>query len=111
MSLAEKDNNIYGSSSQLNPISRVERLLIVKATPLSFPASTRSRDLFSGIIPKTIHDAVALVYESQREALVRAEVGKLREANFMLNGYEAKAELFLLQTLYSTKVLKRVLCI
>ena len=88
LSQAENNNNnvIYSklipSPHHVNPIGRAA---LAKATPLAFPASSKSPGLFAGIVPKTIQDAVAR-YESQREALVQAAVGKLREATQTFNG-------------------------
>ena len=87
LSQAENNNNVIYSKlipapHQVNPIGRAA---LAKATPLAFPASSKSPDLFAGIVPKTIQDAVAR-YESQREALVQAKVGRLRKATQGLNG-------------------------
>ena len=82
----EKDNNVIYSDLIPEPskIAPVGRAALAKPAPLTLPASTH-QDLFAKVVPLTVHNAIA-TYESNKDALIQAEVGKLREASQMLNG-------------------------
>jgi programmed cell death 6-interacting protein len=82
----EKDNNVIYSDliPELSKIPPVGRAALAKPVPLALPASNH-QDLFAKVVPLTVHNAIA-TYESRKDALIQAEVGKLREASQILNG-------------------------
>lgn len=91
---AVKDNDfIYHERipdvKQLDPIGRAA---IAKPLPLLDRWSTGSRDLFSGLVPVSVHHALA-ASDGRRGEAVTAEVNKLREATQLLNSVLASLNL------------------
>ncbi|XP_065667183.1 programmed cell death 6-interacting protein [Hydra vulgaris] len=91
---AKKDNEfIYldkvPAQDQLTP---VERATLVKALPMSSPMSSNFQDLFTKLVPMSVHQALS-TYNGAKGALINSEVGKLREATHFMNGVLASLNL------------------
>ena len=85
---AKKDNDfIYlDQVPSVDSLDSIGRAVLAKATPVQSTMSSSFTDLFPSLVPVAINQAIA-TYENKKAELVNKEVGRLREATQLLNGY------------------------
>ena len=85
---AKKDNDfIYlDQVPSFDSLESVGRAVLAKMTPIQNPMSSSFTDLFPSLVPVAINQAVS-TYENKKAELINKEVGRLREATHLLNGY------------------------
>ena len=85
---AKKDNDfIYlVQVPSMDSLESVGKAVLAKSTPIQMPMSNSFNDLFPSLVPVAVNQAVA-TYEAKKAELVNKEVGRLREATQLLNGY------------------------
>ncbi len=85
---SKKDNDfIYlDRVPSCDSLEAIGRATLAKPTEVQSPMSSSFTDLFTGLVPMSVHQALA-VYDSKKMDLVNKEIGRLREASQVLNGY------------------------
>ena len=85
---AKKDNDfIYlDRVPSLDSLESVGRATLAKAIPVSSPISSSFADLFPSLVPVAVNQAM-VTYENKKAEMVNREVGRMREATQVLNGY------------------------
>ena len=85
---AKKDNDfIYlDKVPSFDSLDTIGRAVLAKPTAVQAPMSSSFTDLFPSLVPVAINQAIS-TYESKKAELVNKEVGRLREATQLLNGY------------------------
>ena len=93
---AKKDNDfIYlDQVPSLDSLESVGRAVLAKPTAIQTPMSSSFTDLFPSLVPVAVNQAIA-TYENKKAELVNKEIGRLREATQVLNGYVATFTPFL----------------
>ncbi len=85
---SKKDNDfIYlDRVPSFESLETIGRAALAKPLPVQTPLSNSFVDLFAGLVPMSVHQAIA-AYDTKKAELVNKEVGSLREATQLLNGY------------------------
>ncbi|KAK2721819.1 hypothetical protein QYM36_003960 [Artemia franciscana] len=87
LSDAKRDNDFiyHDRIPNINTLPAIPQVVLAKPTPVQGKIDPNSKDLFEGLAPLAVQHAVQS-YESRKSQLVNGEIGKLREANQLLNG-------------------------
>ncbi|XP_025832314.1 programmed cell death 6-interacting protein [Agrilus planipennis] len=91
---AKKDNDfIYHERiPDINSLEPIGRAQLAKALPLTHPLSQNFKDLFSELVPVSVHQALA-AYDLRKNEVQGVEISKLRDATQLLNSILASLNL------------------
>ncbi|XP_030856163.1 programmed cell death 6-interacting protein isoform X2 [Strongylocentrotus purpuratus] len=83
----KKDNDFiyHDIVPSVDQLSRPGTAQLAKFRGISTPLSTESTDLFTLLVPLSVHNAT-VAYDNRKAEIVNREVGKLREATQVMNG-------------------------
>ncbi|XP_041459788.1 programmed cell death 6-interacting protein-like isoform X1 [Lytechinus variegatus] len=83
----KKDNDFiyHDVVPSVAQLSKPGTAQIAKPTEFSTPLSPESTDLFTSLVPLSVHNAT-IAYENRKAEVVNREIGKLREATQLMNG-------------------------
>jgi len=83
---AKKDNEFvyHERVPDYKTLPAIEAASLAKITPLKYPTSEDFRDLFSTLVPMTVHNGLQ-AFKSKRVEILNMEVGKLRQATELMN--------------------------
>ncbi|XP_024083246.1 programmed cell death 6-interacting protein [Cimex lectularius] len=86
LAAATKDNDFiyHDRIPDLKQLAPIQRAALAKQIPLPSQLSSHFKDLFEGLVPLPVHQALA-AYEIRKAELVNREISELRTATQLLN--------------------------
>lgn len=83
---AKKDNEFvyHERVPDFKSLPTIEAASLAKVTPVKYPCSEDFRDLFSTLVPITVHNGLQN-FKSKRLEMLNLEIGKLRQSTELIN--------------------------